>query len=187
MVGPFWNVVTQFCVVDTAQRHMDGITLGSDRPHHLKTWYSWGVEFLFLCCYTALVVLLLVNKQVQLPTQQKSNMDERVDVLYDWVESPQGQTAPQEITAEDRTALEGSTRGHSSANHWCHINCLFIPNGIVFCCPLGVSDNKQNSPSQRQWNWCKHFNTGSNKDWIICCCYFKWEKLQRVFSLFNLL
>lgn len=32
---------------------------------------------------------LACDKQIQLPTQQKSNMDERVDALYDWVKSPQ--------------------------------------------------------------------------------------------------
>lgn len=84
--------------------------------------------FLLLLLHSSGSVLLLINKQVQLPTQQKSSMDERVDALYDWVESPQGQTAPQKIKAEVRTALEGMARNHCSTNRWYHIICLFIPN-----------------------------------------------------------
>lgn len=121
-------------------RHMDGVIFGSDRPDHLKTCYSWGLEFFFLCCYAALAVLLLVNKQVQLPTQQKSNMDKRVDALYDWAESPQGQTPLQEIESEDRTALGCRTRSHGaccSIHHWCHVICLFHSKLLCFLLSLG--------------------------------------------------
>lgn len=132
---------------------------------------SSAVTQLWLCS------CLLTSWFNSLPSRNPTWKKEWMLCMMSWVE--QGLTAPQEIEVECRTALEGRTKihaAHSSTSHWCHLIC-FIPYCSVFYCPLGVSDNKQNNPNQSQRNWCKHFNTGGNKNWIICCCYFRWDKL----------
>jgi len=78
-----------------------GVILGSDllieEPVAAKGWsfsYSTVLPLFFL---------LLVDRQIPLPAQQKSSTGEKVGALWDGADSPRGQTAPWGTEAEGRT------------------------------------------------------------------------------------
>lgn len=86
-----------------------------------------------------------------------------------------------------RRAVESRTRSHTAS---CSKNTLMSELCGIFCLfstiPWEYPMRSKTIVDKVREIDCKHFNRGGSKNWTICCCYFKLDKLWGVFW-FNLL